>query len=63
MFAGTHSDINSLKSGIICLIGQPTSQKDRAAKVKDGTIFGTIFWGLSKMIDTYSYILCNISPA
>jgi hypothetical protein len=33
-----HSDINSLKSGLLHLTGQPYCKKSRSAKVKDGII-------------------------
>jgi hypothetical protein len=36
MFAVTHSDINSLKSGLLHLTGQAYCKKGRSAKVKDG---------------------------
>jgi len=45
MFAALHSDINSFKSGLLHLTGQPSSQKDRGAKVKDGIISETKFLG------------------
>ncbi len=35
-FAVLHSDINSLKSGLLHLTGEPYCQKSRSAKVKDG---------------------------
>jgi hypothetical protein len=38
MFAVLHSDINSLKSGLLRLTGQPYCKKSRSAKVKDGII-------------------------
>jgi hypothetical protein len=38
MFAVLHSDINSLKSGLLHLTGQPYCRKSRSAKVKDGII-------------------------
>jgi hypothetical protein len=38
MFAVLQSDINSLKSGILHLAGQPFCKKSRSAKVKDGII-------------------------
>ncbi len=38
MFAVLHSDINSLKSGLLHLTGQPYRKKSRSAKVKDGII-------------------------
>jgi hypothetical protein len=36
MFAVLHSDINSLKSALLYLTGQPYCKKSRSAKVKDG---------------------------
>ncbi len=36
MFTILHSDINSLKSGLLLLTGQPYCKKCRPAKVKDG---------------------------
>jgi hypothetical protein len=38
MFAVLHSDINSPKSGLLHLTGQPYWKKSRSAKVKDGII-------------------------
>jgi hypothetical protein len=38
MFAVLHSDINSHKSGLLHLTGQPYRKKSRSAKVKDGII-------------------------
>jgi hypothetical protein len=38
MFAELHSDINSLKSGLLHLTGQPYNKQNRTAKVKDGII-------------------------
>ncbi len=38
MFAVLHSDINSFKSGLLHLTGQPYCKKSRSAKVKDGII-------------------------
>jgi hypothetical protein len=38
MFAVLHSDINSLKSGLLHLTGQPYCKKSRSAKDKDGII-------------------------
>jgi hypothetical protein len=38
MFAVLHSDINSLKSGLLHLTSQPYRKKSRSAKVKDGII-------------------------
>jgi hypothetical protein len=37
-FGVLHSDINSLKSGLLHLTGQPYCKKSRSAKVKDGII-------------------------
>jgi hypothetical protein len=38
MFAVLHSDVNSLKSGLLHLTGQSYCKKSRSAKVKDGII-------------------------
>ncbi len=38
MFAELHSDINSLKSSLLHLTGQPYWKKSGSAKVKDGII-------------------------
>jgi hypothetical protein len=38
MFAVLHSDINSLKSGLLHLTGHPYCKKGRSTKVKDGII-------------------------
>jgi hypothetical protein len=38
IFAALHSDINSLKPGLLYLTGQPYCKKSRLAKVKDGII-------------------------
>jgi hypothetical protein len=38
MFSVLHSDINSLKSGLLHLTVQPYCKKCRSAKVKDGII-------------------------
>jgi hypothetical protein len=38
MFAVLHSDINSPKSGLLHMTGQPYCKKSRSPKVKDGTI-------------------------
>jgi hypothetical protein len=43
MFAVLHSDINSLKSGLLHLTSQPYYKKGRSAKVKDGIIKLFIF--------------------
>ncbi len=37
-FAALHSDINSLKSGLLHLTGQPNSQKGILAKAKVGIV-------------------------
>ncbi len=50
MFAGLHSDINSLKSGFRHLTGQRYCKKSRSAKVKGGII--TYFLGTISLIDT-----------
>ena len=47
-----HAMFNSLKSGLFHLTGQPNSQQDRAAKVKDGIISETKFLGTTS-VDTY----------
>jgi hypothetical protein len=36
MFAVLHSDMNSLKSGLLHLTGRPYCKKGRSAKFKDG---------------------------
>jgi len=38
MFAALHSDLNSHKSGLLHLTGQPYCKKCRSAKVKGGII-------------------------
>jgi hypothetical protein len=38
MFAILHSDINSLKTGLLHFTSQPYCKKSRSAKVKDGII-------------------------
>ncbi len=38
MFAVLHSDINSLKSDLLHLTGQPYYKKSKSAKVKDGIV-------------------------
>jgi hypothetical protein len=50
MFAELHSEINSLKSGLLHLTGQPYCKKSRSVKVKDGII--TYFLGTISLIDT-----------
>jgi hypothetical protein len=39
MFAVMHSDVNSLKSGLLPSTGQPYCKKGRLAKVEDGIIY------------------------
>jgi hypothetical protein len=51
MFAVLHSDINSLKSSLLHLTGQPYWKKSRSAKVKDGII--NLFLR-NNLIDRYS---------
>jgi hypothetical protein len=51
MFAVLHSDINSFKSGLLHLTGQPYCKKCIIAKVKDG-IINLILWNY--IIDQYS---------
>jgi hypothetical protein len=53
MFAALHSDINSLKYGLLHLTGQPDSRKGRSAKVKDGTISETKLLGTIS-VDRYN---------
>jgi hypothetical protein len=52
MFAVLYSDINSRKSGLLHLTGQPYCKKCRSAKVKDG-IMNLIL--RNYLIDRYSY--------
>ncbi len=52
MFVALHSNINALKSGLFRLMSQPSSQKGRAAKVKDGIISESKFLG-SISVDRY----------
>jgi len=51
MFAELHSDINSPKSSLLHLTGQPYWKKSRSAKVKDGII--NLFLK-NNLIDRYS---------
>jgi hypothetical protein len=44
MVAALHSEINSLKYGLIHLIGQLNSQKGGSAKVRDRNISETKFF-------------------
>jgi hypothetical protein len=52
MFAVLHSDINSPKSGLLHLTGQPYCKKSRSAKVKDGII--NLFL-TNYLVDRYSH--------
>jgi hypothetical protein len=52
MFAALHSDINSLKFGLLHLTGQLNSPKGRSAKVKEGIILETKFFGTISSIET-----------
>ncbi len=52
MFAAQQSDINSLKSGLLHLTGQPHCKKCRSAKVKDGVINLIV---RNYLIDRYSF--------
>ncbi len=51
MFAVLHSDINSLKSGLLHFTGQPNCKNCRSAKVKDGIINFVL---RNYLIDRYS---------
>jgi hypothetical protein len=51
MFAVLHSDINSLKSGLLHVTAQPYWKKSRSEKVKDG-IINLFLWNY--LIDLYS---------
>ncbi len=61
MFAVLHSDINSLKSGLLHLTGQPYCKQGRSAKVKDGII--NLFLR-SYLLDRYicGKLLCLYKP-
>ena len=50
MFAVLHSDINSIKSGLVHLTGQPFCKKSRSAKVKDW-IINLFLWNY--LVDRY----------
>jgi hypothetical protein len=54
MFAVLHSDINSLKSGLLYLTSQPYCKKSRSAKVKDGII--NLILG-NYLVDRYSWLV------
>jgi hypothetical protein len=55
MFAALHSDVNSLKSGLLHLSGQPYYKKGRSASVKD-VIINLIL--RNYLVDRYSYTEC-----
>jgi hypothetical protein len=57
MFAIPHSDINSLKSGLHHLTGQPYCKKSRSAKVKD-EIINLVFGNY--IVDRYTGIYFGI---
>ncbi len=52
MFAAMHSDINSLKSGLLHLIGK---LKGKSAKDKEGIILETKLLRNNSLIDTTSF--------
>jgi hypothetical protein len=54
MFAVLHSDINSHKSRLLHLTGQPYWKKSRSAKVKDG-IINLFLW--NNLIDRYMNVV------
>jgi hypothetical protein len=56
MFAELYSDINSPKSSLLHLTGQPYSQKSRSPKVKDGII--NLFLRTISLIDTQTSLNC-----
>jgi hypothetical protein len=56
MFAVLHSDINSLKSGLLHLTDQPYCKKGRSAKVKDGII--NLFLR-NYLVDQYSALMLS----
>ncbi len=59
MFAVLHSDINSLKSGLLHLTDRAYCKKSRSAKVKDGIIN---FILRNYLVDRYKWnnrYLCN----
>ncbi len=60
MFTVLHSDINSLKSGLLYLTVLPYCKKSRSAKVKDGIIN---FILRNYLIDRYKvWLRCSLSP-
>jgi hypothetical protein len=54
MFAARHSDINSLKYGLLHLTGQSNSQKGKSAKAKMELFHKLAFWELYQLIDTHN---------
>jgi hypothetical protein len=52
MFVVLNSDINSFKSGLLHLTGQPYCKKSRSAKVKDGIINLSL---RNCLVDHYTY--------
>ncbi len=61
MFAVLYSDINSPKSSLLHLTGQPYWKKSRSAKVKVGII--NFFLGTISLIDTgASLAVVNYTP-
>jgi hypothetical protein len=57
IFAALHSDINSLKSGLLHLTRQPYCKKSRSAKVKDGII--TLIFRTNLLINTCHFYAEN----
>ena len=58
MFAVLHSDINSLRSGLLHLTGQPYCKNGRLAKVKDGII--NLFLK-NYLVDRYSALMLSFN--
>ncbi len=56
MLAALGLDTNSLKSGLLHLVGQPNIQKGRSAKVKDGIISETKFLGTFSVYRYMSFL-------
>jgi hypothetical protein len=54
MFAELHLDINSFKSSLLHLTGQPYWKKSRSAKVKDGIIN---LFPRNNLIDPYKALM------
>jgi hypothetical protein len=65
MFATPHSDMNSLKFGLLCLTSQPFCKKGRSAEVKDGimnkpgniSLIDTTLLGNTLETNAYTYRL------